>query len=600
MTSHTFAIPVLLVAAGAGSACTPQSTLGTVRGRGKLMEEAGVASSCEGPALEEDRPFVVTWDGTDLAEFEALAQRDTVFVRYVGCSLRVLRSCKQAEVPGKFGSYGEPTFTSGSQNSVEITNQDELRARLPLGVARFGGRIRKGESLKLRYHVSGVAASTREQISRGELRDSPGCVGATHFVRAYDVGAFSLETTEKSTYGASASVPAMLGVEGTAQSVDHRLAHLGELGSCTSVPKTNCRVPVRLVLSRIDAGTKASAPATWDKAPQAPAVSDEFAAWQLKTARILGQARSQLAAGDPSECIKTLSTEPRFNEREAGDKDPYASKYMAQHADWLFAKAECLSHDGQCERAQQVAADGVTLQQRAWNAAEGRQDDPENLERELYITSKHLDRSCGAARSRAMGDKEKLKSASVGDMQWSGTRGASGAVWAVIAGGASGERCRGTVRTVRAQLEAHPAHDLPLGKLVRAQLALADAYCMAADHSCDNIRKAIATSRLDAERALRALGRLGDSQGLGAVEKAELERAKQVCAGSPPKLQWGVPIVLWSYDEHGRFAAPARPRAKAQPNATPPPKSNREEDGTTDFEKAFELERRRDSEKGKK
>ncbi len=61
----------------------------------------------------DDRPFVVEWDSTDLASFEAKAQRDIVFVKITGCEMKVL-DCKDDGIGGKYGIYNAVAWTSGS------------------------------------------------------------------------------------------------------------------------------------------------------------------------------------------------------------------------------------------------------------------------------------------------------------------------------------------------------------------------------------------------------------------------------------------------------------------------------------------------------
>jgi hypothetical protein len=57
-----------------------------------------------------ERPFVIEWDATDLAAFEAKASRDVVFVHYEGCVLTVLDGCRDEAIAGRFGVYAPPTF----------------------------------------------------------------------------------------------------------------------------------------------------------------------------------------------------------------------------------------------------------------------------------------------------------------------------------------------------------------------------------------------------------------------------------------------------------------------------------------------------------
>src|ERR1700733_14468812 len=89
---------------------------------------------------DHDRPFVIEWDATDMSSLEAKAASDVVVVRYEGCDLQVLEGCTPA-VRGSIGAYGAVAWTSGSVETIDIANEGELYAKLPLGVSSLGGRV---------------------------------------------------------------------------------------------------------------------------------------------------------------------------------------------------------------------------------------------------------------------------------------------------------------------------------------------------------------------------------------------------------------------------------------------------------------------------
>src|SRR5262249_18309923 len=129
-------------------------------GREGMLSTTAVAQKCREAAKGHDRPFVVEWDATDLATFEAKAARDTVFVRYDGCNLEVVDGCADAVSPGRFGAYGTPQFTSGTTQGFDVKNQGELYAKLPLGAASLSGKVAAGETLHLSTSCR-VSPSTR-------------------------------------------------------------------------------------------------------------------------------------------------------------------------------------------------------------------------------------------------------------------------------------------------------------------------------------------------------------------------------------------------------------------------------------------------------
>lgn len=206
------------------------------------------------------RPFVVEWDATDLATFEAKAGRDIVFVHYEGCEIEMLYGCSDNSVPGRYGAYERPVFTSGTVESFEIHDQAELWAKLPLGAEAVGAQVSAGSTLELQYYVSGTATSTRNYVERATIADNGRCDQATHFVSAYNLGAFRLLAHERDAKHSSS------GVAGSKAASDStKLKNGGDIDDCTSRTQQRCRVPIRLVLQEIDETATAS-----DDAPKNP------------------------------------------------------------------------------------------------------------------------------------------------------------------------------------------------------------------------------------------------------------------------------------------------------------------------------------------
>src|SRR5207248_40261 len=113
---------------------------------------------------EQDRPFVIEWDATDMSSFEAKTASDVVFVKYDGCNLRVLDACSNDSVKGQLGAYGAVDWTSGSVEKLDIANEGDLYAKLPLGAGTLGGRIHAGEQFHMEYYVSGTRKATRGEV----------------------------------------------------------------------------------------------------------------------------------------------------------------------------------------------------------------------------------------------------------------------------------------------------------------------------------------------------------------------------------------------------------------------------------------------------
>ncbi|RYZ60681.1 MAG: hypothetical protein EOP08_14535, partial [Proteobacteria bacterium] len=243
--SLTFALVSAFLACG-GRGVNP-----AMQGKEGMLSETAIAKKCEAAKEGHDRPFVVEWDATDLSSFESAARQRTLFVKYEGCSLKVLYECRDPNVVARFGAYGPPDFTSGTVQGFDIQNQGELYAKLPLGAATLSGKLEEGEALHLKYFVSGVATSTRESIYRNELASAGGCDGATHFVWGYNLGAFELDTRSKTAAEAEGSMAGVGTAGGKGSREQSAVARGGDIASCSTQDQRGCRVPIRLSLRAI-------------------------------------------------------------------------------------------------------------------------------------------------------------------------------------------------------------------------------------------------------------------------------------------------------------------------------------------------------------
>ncbi len=497
---------ILLLALGLAAGCAPSLQSGGSH-RAALIKQAGVAPTCEGSSRTEDRPFVVTWDGTDVAEFEALAQRDTVFVRYVGCKLDVIRTCRNDQIPGELGAYGQPVITSGTNNTVEINDQNELHARLPLGVVSFGAKVAEGASLRLTYHVAGVAQDDRERVYAQELAKARGCDEVTHFVRAYNIGAFSLETANRNAAGGSVDVK-NVGAGASHSASERRLASAGDLASCDTGSKLHCRVPIRLVLERITPGAPPPDAHARLQQPRLPSAADDYQAWKNQIDKIEEQAKQALHAGDATTCLRTLSADPGFDER-AGRNDPDAAKYVEAKGWWLELKSHCLAASGACQEARKVARSSLEL---IWGHHPG-------FDRELREREDDIDRYCTAARKTNDQMSEAVRA--IGDADAIATRAANPR---------DKEICTRSPDDMVTKFDA--VKDTPLGHLAAAHIMAADVACDAAKNRCANLDRRMQEA-VDAEaKALAELGRTAGAAGyraLSAWRDATLQSLRKRC-----------------------------------------------------------------------
>lgn len=245
---------VFTLISGGLAACGGRGINPAMQGKEGMLSQTAIAKKCEEAKEGHDRPFIVEWDATDLASFEVAARQRTMFVKYEGCSLKVLYECRDPNLSARFGAYGTPEFASGTLQGFDIKNQGELYAKLPLGAASLSGRLEEGESLHLKYFVTGVATNTRESIYRNELSSAASCEGATHFVWGYNLGAFELDTTSKTAAEAEGSMAGVgaAGAKGSREQAN--VGRGGEISSCSTQDQRGCRVPIRLSLRPIRPG----------------------------------------------------------------------------------------------------------------------------------------------------------------------------------------------------------------------------------------------------------------------------------------------------------------------------------------------------------
>jgi hypothetical protein len=366
-----------------------------MEGRSAMLSRSAVAQKCEQAAEGHDRPFVVEWDATDLASFEAKAARDTVLVRYQGCDLKVLYGCSDPAAPGRLGAYGTPHFTSGTVQGFDVENEGELYAKLPLGAAELSGRVAAGESLHLEYFVSGVATNSRDAIFRDDVATYPGCEGATHWVWAYNLGAFVLSSAQKSSAEASAGIGS-IGGGGKRSSAEKSVGNGGDLKSCTTQDQRACRVPIRLALRPISGGknplgntvqaSTAPAPSPGGSAANegdaTGSAADGSPRPRSKNAsadEALADAWRKQEAGDGAACVgsatRAMGLDPRLN-------DDFAFKTM---------RATCLMRAGKCD-------DGVRDYRAALAAADFKR---EKVDRQLDRETREVaNRTCPSATAK--------------------------------------------------------------------------------------------------------------------------------------------------------------------------------------------------------
>jgi hypothetical protein len=341
----------IALAATTGSALLLVACGGAPVKHANLMDRTTAGQNKCVVAKSHDRPFVIEWDATDLSAFEAKAQQGIVFVKYVGCEMTVL-DCADPSIPGKYGKYAQPQWTSGSVEQIDIKDEGELYANLPLGAASLSAKVEAGEALHLRYYVSGVAAATRDSMYAGDVAGNAKCKDATHFVQAYNLGAFELSSSERDAQSGGVGI-GNVGAGGERRHEDKRLKQGGKLDTCTLHDQTKCKVPIRLVVRTVDPGAR-PAEGTTAGTPTGPGASGADAA--ANEAAELGLAASnKQRAGDGPGCLAAL--------------DRMASQFQ-DHYTSIRAMCELLS--GKCDEGRKhwrmsMAAQDTAREMKDWD-----------------------------------------------------------------------------------------------------------------------------------------------------------------------------------------------------------------------------------------
>lgn len=210
----------------------------------------GAAPTCAGEP-KYAKPLIVDLDPDARVDLEAVMKKGVAVVAYDCASFRVLGSCRLPD-----SSY-EYAGVSRKEQVIQMKSADDLHANLPLSSAKLGGEVQSGRSIDLALVLVGRRSTTLAKVSREDLTGP--CEGATHYVQAASVGAFSMAT---GSLGKAAVVAEMFNYGGGASSQSERKAMNmdGSLDACrksepdSETPPSECRAPLRVELLPI-AGT---------------------------------------------------------------------------------------------------------------------------------------------------------------------------------------------------------------------------------------------------------------------------------------------------------------------------------------------------------
>lgn len=225
-----------------------------------FAEETG-QSKC-GVRKSSDKPLVVEWPAADRAALEARATRSLVAVRYEGCEMEVLTSCRA------LGEYRYLGLTQ-KREGVRIQNADELYAQLPVGAASLEGKLERAGQLNVDMVIVGRKEADKSEFTERDLEGR--CEQATHVITGLTVGAFSFYAGASAELGGSVRVGNVGGGAGSS-SEREVLRQDGDESACVAattgdeVPPPGCGALLRVEVVPIE-HTLASRPTSGTSQP---------------------------------------------------------------------------------------------------------------------------------------------------------------------------------------------------------------------------------------------------------------------------------------------------------------------------------------------
>lgn len=238
------AIRAFVVGALAAAGCRPvsivaQPTLPTLTGEGtRCRNAAGL-----------DQPLVTEWPAAEKAQLETQVRMGTgVVVAFTGCTMTVLTQCRTRD----------PYYwvrTTPSSDWIEIRNQDELYAKLPLGAASLAGELQGSGSLTMQTTITG---QFRLAIPPGATPMLEGdCQGATHVVGGLAIGAYQLDAGGTASASLEASVHTIGSANATSTASKSIIRRAGEAAACANStdasPDASCASPIQMFLLSVQA-----------------------------------------------------------------------------------------------------------------------------------------------------------------------------------------------------------------------------------------------------------------------------------------------------------------------------------------------------------
>ena len=194
-------------------------------------------------AASHESPLITEWPATEKANLESMVREGGVVVSFSGCAMKVLPRCRAR------AAYGW-IRTTPSVDYLEIQNEDELYAKLPLGAASLEGELKGSGRLVVQTTVSG---QLRLPTGPGGLPEVDGdCASATHVVGALAIGAFELRAGGTSSAKASVEVATVAGARAAGSASEQVIRMAGNAASCANATEqaadASCASPIQMFL----------------------------------------------------------------------------------------------------------------------------------------------------------------------------------------------------------------------------------------------------------------------------------------------------------------------------------------------------------------
>jgi hypothetical protein len=193
-------------------------------------------------AASQTSPLVTEWPASEKAHLEGMIREGAVVVAYNGCDMHLLTECRPK------GTYSWQRTTLAT-DTIEIRNEDELYAKLPLGAASLEGELKTSGRLAVRTTVAGQMKLTG--VATTDIPTDGGCAGATHVISGLSVGAFKLLAGGAASAKGSASYMGA-GGGGSSKSEEVLVREAGDPKACADTtdekPNGACQSPIQIFL----------------------------------------------------------------------------------------------------------------------------------------------------------------------------------------------------------------------------------------------------------------------------------------------------------------------------------------------------------------